>query len=211
MMRLFQQLCIDAGLSHDQLLALQPGLQQLSHPFRHLLEQLGVDDDDDDTPDAEVEAEVKEQTVALQQRLTGQFCEGESQVGALEAWVRLFDWRCRCNIKVGDQCIGPRGMRAVCAWSLNLTAACAGLHWCITVLSDLPICAAGLTYAVGVASLRQSYKLLANAVQAVTAWLGMLYSHRPCCVWCAVCCQQQSDPGTYCCLLLRLQLLLLLL
>lgn len=94
----FQQLCLDAGLSHEQLLALQPGLQRLGDPFRQLLEHLHADADD--TPEAEVEAELREQTEALHQRLEGRLCEGESQAGALEAWVRMFSWRCRHHIKV---------------------------------------------------------------------------------------------------------------
>jgi hypothetical protein len=99
----FQQRCIEAGLTHEQLLALQPGLQHLGDPFRQLLEQLEAETEEADAePDAEVEAELKEQTEALQQRLVGKFCTGESPASALEAWVRILDWRCRHHIKVID-------------------------------------------------------------------------------------------------------------
>jgi hypothetical protein len=97
----FQQVCIDAGLDHQQLLALQAGLQHLADPFRQLLEQYQQDEEDEaEAEHADTESE--QQTAALQQRLQGQFCRGESQATALGAWVRLFEWRCNYNIKVID-------------------------------------------------------------------------------------------------------------
>lgn len=125
----FQQLCLDAGLSHEQLLALQPGFLLLGNPFRQLLEQLPADDDA--TPEAEGEDDIQEQSEALHQRLQGQLCAGESQAGALEAWVRIFDWRCRHHIKVSPasctrvvlQCLGcvscwcvPGAVGTFCYW-----------------------------------------------------------------------------------------------
>lgn len=142
----FQQLCLDAGLSNEQLLALQPGFHLLRNPFRQLLEQLPADDDD--TPEAEAEEDIQDQSEALHQRLQGQLCAGESQAGALEAWVRIFDWRCRHHIKVRPasctrvelQCLGCVSCWCVlgavgtfCSWDSQLQA----LHAYLQLLPSL--------------------------------------------------------------------------
>jgi hypothetical protein len=119
----FQQLCLDAGLSNEQLLALQPGFRLLGNPFWQLLEQLPADVDD--TSEAEGEDDIQEQTEALHQRLQGQLCAGESQAGALEAWVRLFDWRCRHHIKVRPAASCIRGVLQC----LYCSVGCEGC-WC---------------------------------------------------------------------------------
>jgi hypothetical protein len=95
----FQQLLVEAGLTEPQLRALLPGLQQLAGPFKDLLAQL-ADGAEDDNPDADVEADIRQQHEALRQRLGDPLCQGKAPVTALEGAVRLFEWRCTHSIKV---------------------------------------------------------------------------------------------------------------
>ena len=106
----FQQVCIDAGLDHQQLLALQAGLQHLADPFRQLLEQYQQDGEDEAEAE-QADTDFQQETEALQERLQGQFCRGESRATALEAWVRLFEWRCNYNIKVIEPSVQDTAVR----------------------------------------------------------------------------------------------------
>jgi hypothetical protein len=79
--------CISAGLDHQQLLALQAGLQHLADPFKQLLEQYQqYGEVEAEAQQADTDCQQETEARALQERLQGQFRRRESRATALKTW-----------------------------------------------------------------------------------------------------------------------------